>query len=73
MAKLKGTIKSIKRAEGFAWITHDETGIDHFMHRSALELSTVAFHDLKEDMRVEFTPVDAPKGPRAIEVRVIAA
>jgi cold shock CspA family protein len=68
--RLKGTIKTIKKTEGFGFITHDDTGIDHFFHRSAIErTSPIAFEDLQAEDPVVFTPVDGPKGPRAIDVR----
>lgn len=68
--QLKGTIKSIKRAEGYGFITHTATGEDHFFHRSAVERSgDVSWDDLEIDQPVEFTPSDGPKGPRAIEVK----
>jgi len=71
-AKLKGTIKTLKKAEGFGFITHDETGIDHFFHRSAIErTSSIGFEELEVAHPVEFTAVDGPKGPRAIEVRPV--
>ncbi len=68
--KLKGTIKTIKRAEGYGFITHEDTGIDHFFHRSSIErTSPIQFENLEVANPVQFTPVDGPKGPRAIEVR----
>lgn len=71
--KLRGTIKTIKKAEGYGFITHTATGIDHFFHRSAVEkTSSVPFDGLQIDQAVEFTPIEGPKGPRAIEVRPVA-
>lgn len=68
-AKLKGTVKSIKRAEGYGFITHSATGIDHFFHRSNIEKdSPIPFDELEIDQPVEFTPVEGPKGPRAVDV-----
>lgn len=67
--KLTGTVKSIKRAEGYGFITHSATGIDHFFHRSAIEKdSLISFDDLDVDQTVEFVPVEGPKGPRAIQI-----
>jgi CspA family cold shock protein len=66
-AALKGTIKSIKKAEGYGFITHSATGEDHFFHRS--QVLGANWDDLEIDQQVEFVPSDGPKGPRAIEVR----
>lgn len=69
-ARLKGTIKSIKRAEGYGFITHEATGDDYFFHRSQLDRDADwSWDDLREDQPVEFTPGEGPKGPRATEVR----
>lgn len=70
--KLRGTIKTIKKAEGYGFITHTATGEDHFFHRSALERTAhTTWDDLELDQKVEFTPVEGPKGLRAIEVRPV--
>jgi cold shock CspA family protein len=68
--KLRGTIKTIKKAEGYGFITHQETGIDHFFHRTAIERgSSRKFEDLEVADPVEFTASDGTKGPRAVDVR----
>ena len=68
-AKLRGTIKTIKKAEGYGFITHSATGEDHFFHRSALEKSSeYAWDELQPDQEVEFVPSDGPKGLRAMQV-----
>lgn len=69
--KLKGVIKTIKKAEGYGFITHTATGEDHFFHRSSLERTTKSWDELELDQRVEFTPVEGPKGARAMEVRIL--
>lgn len=67
--KLKGTIKTIKKAEGYGFITHTGTGVDHFFHRSAVErASPTQFDGLQIDQSVEFIPVEGPKGQRAESV-----
>jgi cold shock CspA family protein len=77
MAKLKGTIKTIKRAEGFGFITHVSTGIDHFFHRSVVmdpatgKRSPDQFDSLVLNQNVEFNAEDGPKGARAIDVCVL--
>ena len=47
----------------------DEGGIEHFFHRSAVR--GAVFELLREGQRVEFTPEDSGKGPRAGDVRLI--
>lgn len=67
--KLRGTVKNIKRAEGYGFITDSSTGEDYFFHRTAVEMTSAkGFGDLQEDDAVVFTPIDGPKGLRAVEV-----
>jgi cold shock protein len=66
-----GTIKAIKKAEGYGFVTHGSTGEDYFFHRSAVRESSVAFEDLRLDQAVVFEPSDGPKGLRASLVRAI--
>jgi CspA family cold shock protein len=63
-----GTIARLLIDKGFGFI-RDENGIEHFFHRSSVR-STV-FELLREGQRVEFTPEDSQKGPRAGDVRLI--
>jgi CspA family cold shock protein len=68
--QLKGTIKSLKRQEGYGFITHEATGDDYFFHRSHIERDAgYSWEELVEDQPVEFTPGEGPKGPRAVDVR----
>jgi cold shock protein len=69
--KLKGTIKTIKKAEGYGFITHTETGVDHFFHRSQVRSADLSFDQLEVDQGVAFTAVDGPKGPRAMDVELV--
>jgi len=58
--------------KGFMFVRGDDDGIERFVHRSGLEQTTCSFEQIKEGDAVEFTPLDdAPKGPRAVEVRVL--
>jgi cold shock CspA family protein len=67
--KLRGTVKTIKKAEGYGFITHDATGVDHFFHRSNIErTSPVSFDEMEVSNAVEFRPVESLKGPRALDV-----
>lgn len=75
--RLTGTIKTIKRDEGFGFIAHSASGQEYFFHRTALERTGPQWRDgengtkVEEDDRVEFDPIDGPKGLRAVGVRVI--
>ena len=69
--KIKGTIKTLKKAEGYGFVTHSATGTDYFFHRSQLKNSTIPFEQLQPDQEVEFEPIEGPKGLRAQEVRPI--
>lgn len=57
------------QSRGYGFIRAD--GIEYFVHRSGLEQTTKPWDDLREGDRVEFTPIEGDKGPRAIEVRVV--
>lgn len=66
---LTGKIYRVVSDKGFCFV-RTPGGKDWFLHRS--ELRNVAFTDLAEGMAVEFSPVpDAPKGPRAVDARVV--
>src|SRR5678809_1156155 len=63
-----GTIARLLIDKGFGFI-RDESGIEHFFHRSAVR--GAVFELLREGQRVEFTPEDSGKGPRAGDVRLV--
>ena len=63
-----GTIARLLIDKGFGFI-RDEGGIEHFFHRSAVR--SAVFELLREGQRVEFTPEQSEKGPRAGEVRLL--
>ena len=63
-----GTIARLLIDKGFGFI-RDEGGIEHFFHRSAVR--GAVFELLGEGQRVEFTPEESAKGPRAGEVRLV--
>jgi cold shock CspA family protein len=68
---IRGTIKAIKKAEGYGFVTHSATGEDYFFHRSEVRDSEVPFDMLQPDDEVEFEPTDGPKGLRALAVRAL--
>ncbi|MYI75976.1 MAG: cold shock domain-containing protein [Acidobacteria bacterium] len=63
-----GTIARLLIDKGFGFI-RDEGGIEHFFHRSAVR--GAVFELLREGQRVDFTPEESQKGPRAGDVRLI--
>lgn len=63
-----GTIARLLIDKGFGFI-RDEGGIEHFFHRSSIR--GAVFELLREGQRVEFTPEESQKGPRAGDVRLI--
>ena len=67
---MDGVIKRIYPEKGYGFIK-GVNAEEYFFHRSGLEMTTVRFADLGEGMEVAFQPIEGPKGPRAIEVRVI--
>ncbi|NIS70968.1 MAG: cold shock domain-containing protein [Proteobacteria bacterium] len=67
---MKGTIKRIIRERGFGFISAED-GREIFFHRSALE--GIDFDALEEDNGVEFNAERGPRGPRAVNVRMIEA
>lgn len=65
------TDKETGECRGFLFV-RGEDGVDRFVHRSGLQQTTKSFEQIKVQDRVEFTPLDdAPKGPRAIELRIV--
>ena len=67
---MKGKIKRIIRDRGFGFISAED-GREIFFHRSALEGED--FDALEEDSGVEFNVEQGPKGPRAVDIRMIKA
>jgi CspA family cold shock protein len=63
-----GTIARLLIDKGFGFI-RDENGLEHFFHRSAVR--GAVFELLRDGQRVEFTPEESQKGPRAGDVRLI--
>jgi CspA family cold shock protein len=63
-----GTIKKVVRERGFGFIS-DTDGREVFFHQSSVV--DVQFDALNEQQKVEFDIEDSPKGPRAVNVRVV--
>jgi len=64
-----GKIKKLVRDRGFGFISATD-GRDVFFHRSSL--ANGIFDSLQEEQAVEFEVEKSDKGPRAVDVRVVA-
>ena len=64
----KGKIKKLIGNRGFGFIS-DTDGREVFFHQSSL--LDVQFEALREEQEVEFEVEKSPKGPRAVNVRVV--
>ncbi len=64
----EGTIARLLMDKGFGFI-RDDRGTEHFFHRSSVR--NTVFEMLREGQRVEYTPEDTGKGPRAGNVQLI--
>lgn len=67
---MRGTIKRLKKAEGFGFIKAEarDGGVEYFFHRSALK--NARMEDLREGQEVTFEDSEGSKGPRAEDVFV---
>lgn len=63
-----GKIKKLVRDRGFGFIS-DTDGREVFFHRSSLV--DVTFDTLSEEQKVEFEVENSPKGPSAVNVKVV--
>ncbi len=68
MAKEQGTVKWFNATKGYGFIERDAGG-DVFVHFNAIVGE--GYKSLTEGQRVEFTVVQAAKGPQAQEVMPI--
>jgi len=64
-----GTVKWFNDEKGYGFITPEDGGKDLFAHHSAIKMN--GFKSLKEGQRVEYEAQQGPKGPQAVNIRVI--
>ncbi len=65
-----GKIKKLVSERGFGFIS-DTDGREVFFHQSSV--IDIRFDELQEDQLVEFEVEKSPKGPRAINIKLVAA
>ena len=63
-----GTIRRLVKDRGFGFIKSIE-GKDYLFHRS--QVAGVSFDLLEEGQSVEFEKGDSPKGPKAVNIKLI--
>ena len=67
MSRLIGVCKFYDESRGFGFLTRDDNnGPDVFAHHSALGGADLSIGD-----RVSFDVTDGPKGPRAVDVKIL--
>ncbi len=64
-----GKIKKVIRDRFFGFIS-DTDGREVFFHQSGV--TSTKFDALQEEQKVEFDIESSPKGPRAVNIRVVA-
>lgn len=64
------TDRETGRSKGFGFI-RDAEGTEYFFHISGVQDTSIPFAEMAPDMDVEFTPIEGPKGLRAIEVMAL--
>ena len=66
-----GKVKWFNDQKGYGFITPDTGGKDLFVHHTAIAME--GFRTLKEGQAVEYDIVEDTKGPKALNVRNVAA
>jgi cold shock protein len=64
-----GTVKWFNEEKRYGFITPDEGGQDLFVHQTAL---TDGARHLSDGAKVEYESEDGPKGPKAVNVKLVA-
>ncbi len=69
-----GTVKVWSKSGGYGWIKPDGLGDDVYVHKSGVERREVdRAASLEPGERVEYQLGTRPKGPAAVNVRVITS
>ena len=69
--RLLGTIRDVKFERGFAWVDGDN-GKRYFLHVHNLKGEVWTKEFIVYGTRVEFTPDETNRGPRAINAQLIS-
>jgi CspA family cold shock protein len=64
---LKGNVKRWLDGRGYGFIQPEGSEDDVFVHHSGL----ISVYELSEGQEVEFEVEDTPRGPRAVDVKVL--
>lgn len=64
-----GTLKWFSDAKGYGFIAPNEGGKELFAHFSAVDAS--GFKTLRQNAQVQFDMAEGPRGPHAINIRLI--
>ncbi len=65
--EMRGRVKGFDNGKGYGFIEGDD-GKEYLVHFTAIQSLS---QDLRENDRVEFDPLETPKGPQASGVRRI--
>ncbi|KXA92788.1 cold-shock protein [candidate division MSBL1 archaeon SCGC-AAA259E17] len=63
---MKGEVKFFNERKNYGFISPEEGGEDHFVHRSDIESGSIGEGDI-----VEFDSEVGDKGPRAVNVKKV--
>ena len=69
MTTLNGTVKQYNQKKGFGFIQREDKEKDVFVHASAVKSAGIRY--LNENQKVTFDLEDSPKGPNAINLKVV--
>jgi CspA family cold shock protein len=64
-----GTVKWFNEEKRYGFITPDDGGHDLFVHQTALADGA---RSLSDGAKVEYESEDGPKGPKAVNVKLVA-
>tara|TARA_B100000674_G_C37126714_1_gene595905 strand:- start:198 stop:413 length:216 start_codon:yes stop_codon:yes gene_type:complete len=69
MSTLNGTVKWYNGKKGFGFIEREDKEKDVFVHASQVKAAGIRY--LNENQKVTFELEDSPKGPNAINLKII--
>ena len=69
MSTLKGQVKWFNFRKGFGFIEREDKEKDAFVHITAVKAAGIK--TLQENDKLEFTLEDGPKGPSAVNLKIL--